>query len=881
MKLLEKEELKGIDSTSKTIEKWDEFFKKALVNLGYRDELIKNMYPYKRGIPMITGDRLPVDPSTGRRFFKLSDADKLAGLLSTATDIWGANSVFEKAPKRQKILMFSIWENREIFDLFFSDLEEKDKYHEKVLENSIDRIENYSEYFSKLCESEELSYLWKYFIDRCDIYQSFVAVHGCYINSSDSAREGYLDERTKTRLFIDNIDPEGKRASAAYYIFYKPFQNSFGELKVNRVRDILIRCGDHHFSDSNIENRLGKFSEVYLQDYMCVSLNPIDKFMCSTKQAFGSCMSIAKQNDTHGTSSGHAFGLPTTFDTDSVFLIFMTPGKHKNMYWENSEWEKPGEERDKEKAYKYLKMTCRCLTYQGKLGASAHSIIDKINELIIDSGTLNKTDNKRLSDIVNRIQADKERLFIGRQYSAGGEDYIWQGFASVMLARAGVRTSLAYADAVSDLKDFCKERDFILAPGWSSLNDYARKVHYHTWLYVGEMVARPPVSIDRYGYLRGIYYDNLRLNLSNQASAHGSYGSSRIQWFKNPDHKMLGYDDSLTQEGCNPIITVGSSREGSCSIVGYSCKSGLDMFKVLTGEQDYSYYNSNVKICSVCKKLLLAHEHGNVLRKNSNGSTDYICNSCMIEHEYTKCPSCGELYSKNDSEMHELVNVRELTHPTRYKDMEPIEVCKHELSKTVTDSRGGCSHYLCAHCGKIYEKVYYFDSLNSNYLKTEFKGLEITIGFCSSCYKKATMCDKCKKLIFMDSIKDACLLLPNRRVICPDCIDSIRMQQKKRNELKEVIESVKETDVAHDGKLPKEETLEQRLANKYTMTGKMVGKIDTLIKNVHKQISSYCKAHPEKEFPTIKESQIPPTESTNETVDPILEAIEEAPVLPY
>ena len=43
MKLLTREELKGIDSSSKTIEKWDEFLKKAVYNLGYTQELIDNM----------------------------------------------------------------------------------------------------------------------------------------------------------------------------------------------------------------------------------------------------------------------------------------------------------------------------------------------------------------------------------------------------------------------------------------------------------------------------------------------------------------------------------------------------------------------------------------------------------------------------------------------------------------------------------------------------------------------------------------------------------------------------------------------------------------------------------------------------------------------
>ena len=82
MKRLTSDELKGIDSTSKTIAKWDEFFKKALWNLGYQQSLIDNMYPYDKGIPMLDGSYMPVSKETGRVFFKMSFADKLCQAMS-------------------------------------------------------------------------------------------------------------------------------------------------------------------------------------------------------------------------------------------------------------------------------------------------------------------------------------------------------------------------------------------------------------------------------------------------------------------------------------------------------------------------------------------------------------------------------------------------------------------------------------------------------------------------------------------------------------------------------------------------------------------------------------------------------------------------------
>ena len=42
-----------------------------------------------------------------------------------------------------------------------------------------------------------------------------------------------------------------------------------------------------------------------------------------------------------------------------------------------------------------------------------------------------------------------------------------------------------------------------------------------------------------------------------------------------------------------------------------------------------------------------------------------------------------------------------------------------------------------------------------------------------------------------------------------------------------------------------------------------------MIKDIRKQVNSYLKQHPEREFPVIKESNVPPEEPepTNEVVD--------------
>ena len=283
------------------------------------------------------------------------------------------------------------------------------------------------------------------------------------------------------------------------------------------------------------------------------------------------------------------------------------------------------------------------------------------------------------------------------------------------------------------------------------------------------------------------------------------------------------------------------------------------MFKVLLGIQDYTYINSYVKICNKCKKILLAHEESNKLY-TEDGTTQYICNDCIEKLGIQKCPSCGELYDKKDAEMHETFNVRKITHPTNWMDMDEVRLCRRQLLKT---SGENAAYFLCAHCGKLEKRMFMYSGY-SNYFTTEFEGMELNVSFCSKCYNKAVMCDKCKRVLFMDSIKDACLLLPNRRVICSDCIDSIRMKKEKKESLKKVVSDLTSEDLDKE-----EQKNPDDLGTKLIMEKniKVVCNSPTLIKDIRKQVNSYLKQHPEREFPVIKESNVPPEEPTNEVVD--------------
>ena len=70
------------------------------------------MYPYNRGIPMIEGDRLPVDEITGRRFFRMSDADKLAAMLLSCTKS-GDSGRFNGTASRIKVVLLNMFANKQ------------------------------------------------------------------------------------------------------------------------------------------------------------------------------------------------------------------------------------------------------------------------------------------------------------------------------------------------------------------------------------------------------------------------------------------------------------------------------------------------------------------------------------------------------------------------------------------------------------------------------------------------------------------------------------------------------------------------------------------------------------------------------------------------
>lgn len=779
MKLLNEEEVQGHDYTQKTIDKWDEFLKKAVWNLGFKKDLIDNMYPYKQGVPLKDGTFLPVSQKTGRVFFRLSWADYLCYSMATLQN------------EGQIILyLFKLWRDTDIFLKFFSFIPEAEEDYKTLKEVLNTKVKNdvfkhdplLEKYLNIFLEHSRINALSKEIENASAIFRTISSEKECksqiikIYQKSDNCSVNY-----STRYY--------------YLIYYEPLNNEFdddsiGPQLINALYQINYSSGQ--LVTKNVESIFQKF--------LVISLNPIDKLMCSTKQAFSSCMSISRQNESSGTNSGPALGLPTLFDSDSTFLVFMTKGVYKNMYWEKEQWDKPGSDRDPDKAYKYSKMACRALTYQGLPTLALRNQKEELQKR-----------NKELADKLFKTT----RLFIGRHYSAAGEWHSWTIITEWLLGQMNISTGVSYTQELGELRDYLNE-NYDADPSWIGVNTME-------WIYRGTLKDNSVIKLDRANRIRSIYFDNLRIEYNEKGRA------KRQNYYKKIDGELVDYIS----------IRTGPVRSGSGDQNMLERAANCDMFKLMTGQQQLNSLYQYLKVCNFCGNIILDTEDPS---QNYKGHT--ICNNCIKEKLLKKCESCGDLYSEKDKEevtKHTLVNIWEYIYPNKYKSMEPVYYCRTKLDRI----RRGPSR-ICARCGKVQDRVTYHGEFIQAVTQINIAEFPINISVCSSCLEHAIICDKCKRLIFLDKNSEPCILLPNKRVICQDCIDYIRLKKSKKEKLKDVIQDIKNDKFPDEIDIKDYDTIfkEENLSNA-TGTRTMTLRHKAILKNVARQINSITNRNPE------------------------------------
>lgn len=829
MKLLTQEELQGIDSTSATIAKWDEFLKKAVYNLGFSQDLIDNMYPYEKGIPKLDGSYLPVSKKTGRVFFQMSWADKLTMMMKN-TLASRSNVYVSKWHVIATWLIYTcFYYPKEVAKEFFPTIPDIDVQAQGLIEEIFEYCKKDPDFewketewllnekalhkamFAKFIlavlsekkakdkypKQELIKEIWRNFIENSITFVVF--------EDSSTARSMNPEDYNKEAI-ISLEDQSGEYNPSYLFIYNKTLADKYDKFPYEELKagaDLILGNG------TNISTYLSSYGEVYNQDYLVLSLNPIDKLMCSTKQAFSSCMSISKQNETYGTSSSAALGLPALFPTDSVMMLFMTNGKHKNMYWEEEEWEKEPANRDKEKAYKYLKMTCRALTYQGYPQRSTTEYLRHYEDVIMNADYPEEQKEKYRTN-VNLFNVDQPRLYVGRQYSAKGEDFSWEVFIEILLSMQDIATAWAYWAIASNLRKIAKQLEL----------NISYEFRYRDFLCTGRLIDSKAICYDRFGFIRGIYYDN-------------------VSWvFKANVRKMSPVDTTKYTSPVDPekshIVVTGTNRTGSHGVSQTQVKTGCDMFKIMTGKQNYSYINASVKICSRCGEFLKGNE---VDRVTTFG--EHFCDKCQAEIGIKYCKHCGLLYKPSEAQEHTEINLRKITHPTMYQKIKPLMTCYNQLQKAEMSRMA-----FCANCGELKFSHYMGISriIQRSITTPDGRILIVQFSICTDCMQKAVLCDKCKKVVIMNSVQDACVLLPNKRVICADCLDKVRLQQKQRINIKRILENISWKDVAaktkrlaHDNKIL--ESIQQDFENNTgTLDSDYAFKAQT--KDITKQISS-------------------------------------------
>lgn len=758
MKRLTGEDAIRIDSSKETLDKWYKFIRKSAENVGYGPNVYNNIHPYlEKGfkVPSVN-EQINLDKS-GRAFFRRSVSDKMLTYVCLNTP--RNNSIIHENIITVYFELVAQWlyqqhqNDKTIPEIPNINMAELSTYMLKHTNASVRSMLIDEPIFIKAIFN--ILYTAKVKIRNndkiLDCTDTWIAIldelykHYNYIISNNTNTEAIekLIENIKTNSSQYDFDDYRLKtpinSANSYIIDIEYLDNIYGNIEIFNENN-----NNHLTSFTKNLPSITNTNQVINEEYMVLSLNPIDKLMASTKQAYGSCLSLCYEGSNEGATGLHlrqGTGLYALMPSDEVYMIFYCNGKHKNMYWEKAQWQAAPENRDKEKAYKYFKYTVRQFGYNAT----------------IDKEIPKETDNPNVD-----IKFYEPRILPGRTYSVSGELIPLEFINSYLLHKAGIRTGYTSLE-------------------WNSKYEQ-QGIHLNfskqSLLNKGYLLKNKICYFDRYGFKRGMYFDNVILC------------------------------DCITHSASDIIaskysaVTTGHGRCGSYNVTSIQCSQEVNAFDLMNGKISYTKFNPEVKICKDCGKII------NPNNKDSYSKTgdEYVCSECLESQNYKYCEYCNTWYLPEEADQHTVVRLVDyLPLITEVAEKDPKVCIKQlkdiEFSETnFSYNSWGWSKYkkhICAFCGKVeHDSTYLSDYADAqrSYTSLMIAGITVKVRLCSSCISKAVICDVCGKIHILDeNSTEPIILMPNKRVVCMDCAEKIRLKKAKKNKLLEQIQAIKET----------------------------------------------------------------------------------------
>ena len=796
MKRVIGDELARVDSSRETLEKWYEFLKESAKNVAFGPNVYNNLKPFQKDgfkVPSVN-EQIEMGES-GRIFYKITTADRIM-MRHMIQDKYQGNYITPVMERTLEYVLRYVYEfvnqGVELPDIDGIDMAEvKDFLSGKT--NIDDMLGNYKDnVFIKAClaivKTAEVKILQK----------------NVYDNSYD------LDTRNKLKDYTNMVEPWVEKVEQkinevtdeiSFYYLIESVRNNLETpldtmasimykrecvLNYRPVVMIKIKYFDNMFETipfttpafiHRLEmDDIGSQALINMinEKYFVLSMNPIDKLMASTKQPYGSCLSLCSESSNEGSTGmniANGTGLFSLMPSDEVYMIYYCNGKHKNMYWEKEEWDKQPENRDKNKAYKFFKFTLRQLGYNCVMKTEHEAPL--LRQCIEDD----YPDHKGLFE---------ERILPGRTYSVAGEVKLMELVNAILLDEVGVRTGFTTLRKAYEAEEAGELHSILYHAPFTS-----------EALTRGYMERNEICFYDRYGFARGIYFDNVQLESRLHTSIVGETSASLKGKEIATDTKTHKYSS----------VRTGCVRHGSGGVTERDTTGDINSFTFMSGKAGYSAFNQRVQICDQCGgvEYVASRSCG-----YDNTTSDHmlaidggklICTECAKELGYHKCNSCGVWYTEDQKEDHKLIDLNEyLPYPERIKDGYRY-LCKKQLKKiehTLENfSRSGYNRekdnsHICPICGEVHHDYFYVYNSDIDVTKYVTKmtidGVDIKVRVCGSCLRDCMICDVCKKLVYIDpESTDPILLLPNKRIVCPHCVDKIRLEKKKKQALKEAM----------------------------------------------------------------------------------------------